>query len=418
MMKVRRPVALVAGVGAGLLALRTMMGLLFARHACRIVFNRSPPSLFRLINLLPVTRPGGMLWRFLTAPLRTKPRVFVLGETRCASTTLSYLLRERLGFVGPFTPWVHPLANDKESFFFVGHFFGVVAPSLYAMCFPLRLWRAWQRLVLRSPPPMCFDGCASYFSAPWVPELLKRACGPSPVLVVCLREPVSQHISWWRLEHDGMAWGSSMGLGDDWLQPPIRLPGYPPPTLRAALDLSRSAANVVAWQQAATAWQGREAWPERLPEWALPFPNGQLAAFDRMGRYADNLQRWLEHFDPSCFVFVTMEEITQQPAAVLERIASKCVEVCADSPDESAAYAAQRQARRGCCGAADVPKLNASTPRADDEMGMDDETLRELGAYYRPHNERLFRLIGRDLGWHDNTNYPWYRARVLEPDGK
>ena len=39
----------------------------------------------------------------------------------------------------------------------------------------------------------------------------------------------------------------------------------------------------------------------------------------------------------------------------------------------------------------------------------DDATLRELAAHYRPHNERLFALLGRDLGWHDDPKY-WYYA--------
>ena len=27
----------------------------------------------------------------------------------------------------------------------------------------------------------------------------------------------------------------------------------------------------------------------RLPDWAVPLPNGQLSSFDRMGRYADTV---------------------------------------------------------------------------------------------------------------------------------
>jgi len=403
-------------VAVGLLAAKLVLGVLFARHACRTVFNRKPPSAFRLLNLLSVTRPGGIIWRFLTVAFRTTPSVFVLGEVRCASTTLSFLLREQLGFVGPFTPWVHPLANDKESFFFVGHFFGVVAPSLYAMCFPLRLSRWWQRVVLRRTPRLCFDGCASYFSAPWVPALLKQVVASRPVvLVVCLREPVSQHMSWWRLERGSMGWGSSMGLGEDWLNPPTRLAGYPPASLHEAVQVSRSLENEVMWERAEDAWKKqRPLWPERLPEWALPFPNGQLAAFDRMGRYADNLQRWLEHFDPSCFVFLTIDEVSIEPSNALKSVASKCVEVLGDGPDGAAAHEVWRKALGSQL--AEAPKLNASHP-GDERCQPHEHTLRELGAYYRPHNERLFRLIGRDLGWHDDPRYPWYQTKAL-PGGQ
>ena len=55
-------------------------GAAFAWHSCRVVFNRKPPLSLRVLsNLLGVTRPFGILWRALTAPLRTLPDVYVLG---------------------------------------------------------------------------------------------------------------------------------------------------------------------------------------------------------------------------------------------------------------------------------------------------------------------------------------------------
>ena len=55
-----------------------------------------------------------------------------------------------------------------------------------------------------------------------------------------------------------------------------------------------------------------------------------------------------------------------------------------------------------------APKLNeaGALPPA---LEPDDVTLRELAAHYRPHNERLFALLGRDLGWHDDPKYWYYR---------
>jgi hypothetical protein len=45
----------------------------------------------------------------------------------------------------------------------------------------------------------------------------------------------------------------------------------------------------------------------------------------------------------------------------------------------------------------------------DKSLRPDGATLRALADYYRPHNERLFRRIGRDLGWHsDAQKYPYY----------
>ena len=63
--------------------------------------------------------------------------------------------------------------------------------------------------------------------APWAPALV-RALTPRAVLVVCVREPVAQNVSWWRLEQAGMAWGSAMGLGEQWCGPRARM-HYPTP---------------------------------------------------------------------------------------------------------------------------------------------------------------------------------------------
>ena len=212
-----------------LLGLAFVTGVSFARSACRRVFNREPPPGLLpglLLPMLRVIRPFGMLWRLATAPLRCLPDVYVLGEVRCGTTTVASLLRDELGMVGPFTPWVHPLANEKESFFLVGHYWGYVPRWAYRMCFPLRLSRWWHRVVL-GRPFAAFEGCASYLSAPWAPALV-RALTPRAVLVVCVREPVAQNLSWWRLEQAGMAWGSAMGLGEQWCGPRARM-HYPTP---------------------------------------------------------------------------------------------------------------------------------------------------------------------------------------------
>ncbi|KAL1518979.1 hypothetical protein AB1Y20_003248 [Prymnesium parvum] len=376
-----RGVALLAAAGG----LYSAVGAAFAWHSCRVVFNRHPPlRLHALRRLLLVTRPLGISWRLLTAPLRSLPDVYVIGEARCGTTTLAALLRDRLGMAGPFTPWVHPLADNKESFYFAGHYWRVVLPALYRLCFPLRVSRWFHRVVLRRPF-LVFDGCASHLSASWTPALLKRVT-PAPLIIVCLREPVSQHISWWQLEQSSDAWAKSMGLGDKYLSAPSRI-RYPPATLREAIDLSRAPDVKARWHVADGLGAG--VFPI-LPEWAAPFPNGQLSAFDRMGRYADSIGRWLAHFDEGRFLFVALDELSADPQKVLRRIAERL-----GLPTD------------GLECSLPAPKLNASGAGS---LQPDDALLSELGAYYRPHNERLFKLIGRDLGWHSDQRYWWYRT--------
>ena len=384
--------ALLAALAA-LAALRVMVGGAFAWHACRVVFSRHPPaSISALCAMLRVTRPLSIVWRVATAPFRCLPDVYVLGEVRCGTTTLASLLRDEMRMHGPFTPWVHPLAERKESFYFVGHYWRCVAPQLYRLCFPLVLAR-WARRALRRAPVPVFDACASYLSAPWVPRLV-RAVTPRPVLVVCVREPVEQHLSWWRLEQRSMAWGEEeLGLGTAWLGPPARA-DYPPSTMADAVALSRSARVREMYDRAA------ELAPRAvLPEWAAPFPNGQLASFDRMGRYADTLARWFALFPRECFVIVELGELMHAPSRVLDAIAATCDEMGVELPPRAAPGAAP-------------PRLNAAPPLCTD-LEPSPTYLAELAEYYRPHNERLFDLIGRDLGWHaDAERYPYYHARA------
>ncbi|EOD37639.1 hypothetical protein EMIHUDRAFT_466989 [Emiliania huxleyi CCMP1516] len=316
-------------VATSLALARLGVGVLFARHACRTVFSREPPDeLSALASLLQVTRPLRIAWRLLTARFRTTPDVYILGEVRCGTTTLASMLRSELGMSGPFTPWVHPLADEKESFYFSGHYWGVVAPALYPLAFPLRVWR-WLHRWLRGRRLFVFEGCASYLSSPWAPRLV-AAVTPRPVLVVCLREPVEQHRSWWRLEQAplqaSLAWAEELRLGRRWLGPPHRTAGYPPKSFREAVLLSRS--------------------------------------------------------------------------AVLSAIAAKCSELHGEGDGLADCTAAADGLRAPC--------KNASAPLPDD-LAPDELTQFELAAYYRPHNERLFRVIGRDLGWHNDPHrYPFY----------
>jgi len=256
------------------------------------------------------------------------------------------------------------------------------------------------------PPPLKRKISAHIFRKQSPPVRAQvKAVTPRPVLVICLREPVAQHVSWWQLEQGGMAWGSAMGLGHEWLAPPARLPGYPPLSLRAAVDRSRSAEVASLYERAAALPLGcssdasllRRLLPATLPEWATPFPDGQLSAFDHMGRYADSIQRWRSHFGDECFVFVHLEDLARDPEAFLSAVGSACERLHAEAPR-----------RQPAAIAATAPKLNASAALPE-ALQPNEATLRELADYYRPHNERLFKLIGRDLGWHDDQEaYPYY----------
>ena len=109
-------------------------GLMLCVYATR----EPQPSPMAFYAYLSAIRPLHLVWRFITCPLRVLPDFYIIGETRTGTTTMSSHMR-KLGAVGPFTPWIHPLADNKESFFMSGHYWGLVTPYLYRMCFPLQV---------------------------------------------------------------------------------------------------------------------------------------------------------------------------------------------------------------------------------------------------------------------------------------
>jgi hypothetical protein len=91
-------------------------------------------------------------------------------------------------------------------------------------------------------------------------------------------------------------------------------------------------------------------------------------------RYAEQVERWLTLFPRSQFHFVSCEELAADPQGALD-------DVHAFLEIPSHAYA-------------DLKPLHTASYDA-----LDPAVRAQLTDYFRPHNERLYELIGRDLGW-------------------
>lgn len=463
----------VHGLLAAFLAALTLtafgVAVAFYQYNARVVFNAGSqvPSLWRdpwpFLKLLPYLRPVGILWRFATFPLRVLPDFYVVGETRCGTTSLCKQLRDQVpGVRGPFTPWDMELANQKESFFFVGHYWGLVHPACYRMAFPLRVTRWFYRSVLRRPF-VVYDGCASYLTAPWVAALLHQAT-PNARVVVCLREPVAQNQSWWRLERRSMRFGTDViGLPRPAAEPGFRVK-YPPASLRAAWELSKSA-EVDALYTAASRFgvglsQRRWHWRWRLPAWVLPFPNGQLSAFAHMGRYVENVERYLHLFGRQRMLFVETADLTTDVRGVLRGVVAllgpvllteqvhslKMQELQHRHQHQRHQHQHQRSGVQASDGmrssshqnlavvhvnavgeegedshdtttAPDSPRVVASaaaSPLGERSLSQQEQQrLRsEMARYYAPYNAALEQLIGVRLGWND---LPPYTTHISSP---
>ena len=91
-------------------------------------------------------------------------------------------------------------------------------------------------------------------------------------------------------------------------------------------------------------------------------------------RYAEQLERWFVHFPREQFHFVTLEQLTGDPAAALAGVHEFLGVPAHVNGDLSALHGA----------------------RYDPLPGEVEQQLRE---YFRPHNQRLYELLGVDFGW-------------------
>ncbi|CAE8609623.1 unnamed protein product [Polarella glacialis] len=403
------------------LALSCLAGLCcsisFYLHTCRAVFNRKPTLSFKAFwHHFMVTRPLEVVWRFLTAPFRVQPDFHILGETRTGTTSMAAHLRG-LGCIGPFSPWIIPLASDKESFYFVGHYWGLVHPGAYRMCFPLEPTMWLYELWYGERPPV-FDACASHLNAPWAAPLI-RAASPEAALLVMLRPPAEQNASWWRLEQGAHAWARGMGLEEDFLRE-----GYPPRSFQDALRASQSepvaelyrtgelaAAKVLgAFGTSIHGVRGLIAALRApcLSELLLPFPGGQLCAFEHMGRYARNVARYAKLFGKERMVFAETQAELGKPggAALISARLSALVPRLRRWQDRPVSRSLDGRSLSAGGQSSDNGKtalrLNESQTLPP-ELEPPQEVLAQLRQHYRAANLELFEFLGRDLGWNDES---------------
>ena len=94
--------------------------------------------------------------------------------------------------------------------------------------------------------------------------------------------------------------------------------------------------------------------------------------------YADQLERWLAVFSRERFLILKSEDFYAEPVGILHE-AQAYLGVDPHTP----------------------AKLKAYNP--GEYLSMDPGDRQRLAAYFAPHNRRLYELIGRDLGWEDDS---------------
>ena len=370
----------------------------FYRHTCHLVFNRYPSwTIESLYQFAAICRPIALLWRLSTACIRVTPSVCIVGEVRCGTTTVAAHLSRLPGAHPPFCPWRVGFADNKESFYFVGHYFGLVHPFFYRAAFPT-IFEKWFTIYVLQKPFFAYDACAQYLTAPWVASLLKQVV-PDARLIICVRNPVMQNLSWWRFEQNAMHWASKiLKIGNTYWREQ-----YPPHSLRIAYQLSSSKSTRDLYAQAEQltyAGNAQRCGLWFLPSWAGTFPGGQLASFAANGKYINNIRRYLRFFKREQIIVIDLQSDIANISSVPVTL-HRLLDHVAKAPSLIQTEKYYRKIGRI------ILKKNAETIHTKKNVGSKlpaaqeptDVTFKYLDEAYASSKEELFALLGKRYEW-------------------
>ncbi len=262
--------------------------------------------------------------RQATASRRLRPNYLLIGAQKAGTTSLH-------GYLA-----AHPAvqtASIKEVQYFSKYY--ARGEPWYLAYFPLAARGRLTRM-RTGVAPAVGEASATYLFDPRAPERVHRF-DPAMKLIVALRDPVDRAYSHYQMEH---RWGRE------------------PLPFEEALE--REEAELAAELERVLADPDSE--------------DGLERSYVARGRYAEQLERWLEHFPREQLHVVTSDELLDDPAAVMTRVAHFL----------------------------GIPVWHApSYPlRGVREYStMPAETRERLAQTFAPHNHRLEELLGRELAW-------------------
>jgi Sulfotransferase domain len=262
--------------------------------------------------------------RRATASRRLRPNYLVIGAQKAGTTSLHAYLAAH--------PAVLP-ASIKEVQYFSK--FYERGESWYLAYFPLAA-RGRLARIRNGVPPAVGEASATYLFHPRAAERV-YAFDPAMKLIVTLRDPVDRAYSHYQMEH---RWGREPLPFEQALE-------------REAAELRPELERILA-----------------DPGYDSPLDCSYVAR----GRYAEQIERWLEHFPREQLLVLTSDELLDDPAGVMGQVARFL-----GIPERQA----QSYPLRG------VREYTAMAP----------ETREHLARMFEPHNRRLEELLGRKLGW-------------------
>jgi hypothetical protein len=265
-----------------------------------------------------VLRSGIWAYGTVTSPFRPLPDFLILGAQKAGTTALYAYLRRHTQITGP--SW-------KEVSFFDRHW--ARGESWYRGNFP-NLARTRGKLVGEASP--------SYVFHPLAPQRVRELV-PQARLVVLVRNPVDRALS----HHN-----HEVALGRE------------PLSFEEALDAEEERLRgEVERMTADPRYFSREWWSH---------------TYKARGRYAEQLERWLEVFPRERLLVLSSDELGSEP----EQAHAQVLEFLGAPPHRLDSY----------------PRVYEREYEA-----MRPETRARLAAEFEEPNRRLYALLGRDLGW-------------------
>jgi hypothetical protein len=232
-------------------------------------------------------------------------------------------------------PFVAPASTKEVHYFDYNHYRGV---DWYRSHFPLERDRALFEAE-NGRPFLCGEASPSYISHYWAPQRLARLL-PDAKVIVALRDPVDRAYSQFQM---------SRREGEE--------------------DLESFEQATAAEEERLRFEKARAMSDKRYNSWAIG-----CWSYLMRSRYAEQLERWFEVFPRDRFHFVTLEQLSSEPQRTL------------DGVHEFLGLPAKQHEH--------LPRLHTA-----EYESMPPDVRARLTDYFRPHNDRLYELVGTDFGW-------------------
>ncbi|HEX8237489.1 MAG TPA: sulfotransferase [Abditibacteriaceae bacterium] len=276
----------------------------------------------------------------LRASLHLKPSFIIIGAMKAGTTSLYHYLVQH--------PCIAPARNKELRFF--DHRFHSHGLDWYWRRFPTT-WQQKRAGARFGCKIITGEASPYYLMHPRAPERVKKVL-PQVKLIVVLRNPVDRTYSHYQHNYQ---------RGD-----------YTDPLTREAVPR-----ETLSFEEAIACEEERLHGEEEkmLADEKYRSVEHQYHSYKARSIYVDQLQRWMQHFPREQFLILSSEELAARPNDVCAWV-FKFLQL--------PAYELQNES-----------KLNVGSYSS----GLDAATRAQLGEYFKPHNARLYELLGRRFDW-------------------